>query len=111
MRSKKFPIYTLLFMVLLTACASTQSPQDMSPEDVAIWANRVYVSSYDGYLQDLQRPMTPARIEALQKKRMILSELYPYLMTMNTYIESGVVPEQAITDIVINLVYQLTDGM
>lgn len=111
-RSNYMAIAYIFTVLLLASCSTLQSPDDMSPTDVAIWANRTYVMEYDTYVHEINKGnLTPLKVEALRKKRQILTDLYPYLMTLNTYIESGTVPEQEITEIVIDLVYKLTDGM
>lgn len=101
----------LMLLFLFMGCAGMQQPGDMSATDLSIWANRVYVMEYDSYVSRVTQGV-PGEIErgVLQQKRAILTELYPLLMMYNTYLESGAIPEQALTDAIINLVYRLTEG-
>lgn len=102
-----------LVLVFLSACtAGMKSPEDMEPVDVAIWANRIYVLQYDSYLTESTAPgLSDERIEYLRTKREILTELHPLLVSYNTYVDSGTVPEEQLTQLIIRLVYRLTEEL
>jgi len=82
----------------------------MQPKDLATWANKAYISSYDAYISEYNRPvdMTESRRNALQNKKQILHTLYNNLDILNNYILLGTVPEAQITETIIELVYRLT---
>ena len=99
-------------MLILVSCAQQQviNPYDMQPKDLAIWANKAYISSYDAYINEYNRPvgMTESRRDALKNKKKILNTLYNNLDILNNYILMGTVPEAQITETIIELVYRLT---
>ena len=101
----------LLLMMTLTSCAGlgTKNPTEMTPTEVAIWANRNYEQQYKAYLQDYELGhKNEAMQEMLKKKRKGLVEIYPLLITFNEIILSGGEPTPRMTDEIIRLVYKLT---
>ena len=95
--SVKVPV-ALMLLVLMVACANQQygmkSPNEMSPKEVAVWADRIYVAEYDAYVVAAENPnLHDEQKVYLRKKKRLLEELYPLLITYNAYIESGVLPE------------------
>ncbi|MEW6427311.1 MAG: hypothetical protein AB1568_04670 [Thermodesulfobacteriota bacterium] len=97
-------------MMLLSGCVQVKSPTDMSPQDLAVWANRVYIAEYDSYMLDIKQPNIPApRRDLLRKKRQLLNELYQPLNTLNQYLETGALPEKQVTQQVIDIVTKLME--
>ena len=110
----KYCSMLIVLMLMLSACAEQgmKSPSDMSPKEIAIWADKVYVAEYDGYELEAANPnLTEDQKVILRQKKMILTELHPLLMTYNAYIDSGVLPEQQTTNAILSLVYRLTGGI
>ena len=109
---KTTPVY-LMALLLLVACASHQvAPQDMAPKDLATWANKAYIASYDAYLDEYTRPavMTEDRREALRKKKKVLIALHNKLDILNSLLlmyDNPVMDDELVNSIV-NLVYELT---
>ena len=109
-RKHNFYLY-FMALILLMGCPMTGStvPEDMSPKEVAIWANKAYEQQYKAYLQDYEYGRSNPTIQAmLKKKRAVLLEIHPKLMIFNEYIQSGVVPSTELTDDIISLIYTLT---
>ena len=116
-RRTNIHIFLLMYLLLsLAACAGGQSgmkaPSEMSPKEIAIWADKVYVAEYDGYKVEAARTdLTEDEKIFLRQKKRILLQLHPLLLTYNAYIDSGVLPEQQTTNAILGLVYRLTGGM
>jgi hypothetical protein len=108
-------ISVALLLLLSSGCAliGPQDPEKMSPQKLAVWANNVYIDSYDAYMQETKNPdtLSESRKEFLRSKRAILIELRDALDVYNGYLESGTLPRQQITDTVIKLVYKLLEAI
>ena len=119
MLNRKSNLYALLLIymaVSMAGCAGQQygmTPADeLSPKEIAIWADRIYTAEYDAYVVSAESvSLNEDQRIYLRKKKRLLEELYPLLITYNAYIESGVLPEKQTTDLIMNLVYRLTGGI
>ena len=101
----------LTILISLSACGiiGQTNPNDMSPKEVAIWANRNYEEQYKAYLQDYEfGHENEAMQEVLKAKRAVLVELYPKLMAFNELILMGDSPTPNTINEIIRLTYRLT---
>lgn len=107
----KHLISVLVTITVITGCAGFQpkNPADMSPKEVAVWANRQYEQQYTSYLQDYEYAKNNIYMrEVLLKKKVLMMEIYPLLLTYNEYVRTGAVPPEKMTDAIIRLIYELT---
>ena len=99
-------------LMLLFACAGMQQPEDMKPQDLAIWANRIYVQEYDSYQRRASKPYISTNEKILLRTRYdTLTELHAVLDIYNGIILEGDRPSMALNNNLINLAYRLTEGM
>ena len=112
MLKRKINVFALLLIYLtLAGCAgmTTQNPDEMSPKEIAIWANRNYEAQYEAYLQDYEfgREHTVMR-QALIRKRELLVNIYPVLLLYNEVLLDEQLPGPALTNELVRLIYELT---
>jgi hypothetical protein len=105
-------ISTALLLLLMSGCAGLQTPENMSPTKLAIWANNIYVDSYDAYVVETKNPdaLSESRKEFLRSKRAVLVEMRKALDVYDGYLESGTLPRQQVTDLLIELAYKLLEA-
>jgi hypothetical protein len=101
-----------LLLLLSSGCATVQPPEQMSPTKLAVWANNIYVESYNAYIQDTKNPvmLTEDQKELLRTKKVILIEMRSALDVLNQYLDSGTLPRQQVTDMVIQIAYKLLEA-
>lgn len=83
----------LVLIVLLMACAVTQTWDDMNYKQRAAWMNEIYNTQYDAYVAEVKAGnLSEERKEILQAKKKILTELWPILKTYSQYASTNEVP-------------------
>ena len=114
MLKRKINVFALLLIyliIVIAGCAgmNQQNPDEMSPKEIAIWANRNYEAQYEAYLQDYEfgRDHTVMR-EALIRKCELLVNIYPVLLLYNEVLLDEQLPGPALTNELVRLIYELT---
>ena len=102
----------LLMLLMLTACGEKNfglTPiSDTSPQEIAIWVNNIYVAQYDAYQAAAAMPIiSEEHKQILRQRKAILEQVYPMLQVYNAYVDQGIFPEQATTDLIIALMERL----
>lgn len=102
----------LLMLIALTACGGKNfglTPiSDTSPKEIAIWANNIYIAQYDAYQAAASMPnLTEEYKKVLRQRKAILEQVYPMITIYNAYVDQGILPEQATTDLIIALMERL----
>ena len=102
----------MLVLLALTACGEKNfglTPiGDTSPKEIAIWANNIYVAQYDAYQAAAAMPnLTEDYKIVLRQRKAILEQVYPMITVYNAYVDQGIFPEQATTDLIIALMERL----
>ena len=112
---RKTNLYALLLIYLVVAMAGcagmggTQNPDEMSPKEVALWANRNYDAQKEAYLQDFKYGKNnPIMQDMLNTKRELLIHIHPFLLTYNEILLDGKVPGPTVTNELVRLIYELT---
>ncbi len=103
----------LLAAVFLIGCPGLipkdmNSPADMNPKELATWALGVYNVQYDNYkVLAARTDLTEDYKAMLRKKKKVLMELWPLLKLYTGYVDSGVIPTQALETKIIGLIDDL----
>lgn len=85
----------LFLIILLMGCAQLglKSPQDMTPQEKALWMTNVYNAQYDSYLEWVAKPdLTEKQKDILRIQKEILVEVEEPLELYTKYIEQGALP-------------------
>lgn len=112
MYSRKMKLIILLFLLVFVAacssCAWFEAQTKMNPKQQAIVWMGIYNSVYDDTLAVAKNPMSSiAQKEVAEKKRVILTQVWPLMKVYISVLEGGGTPTLTQTAAITDLINQL----
>jgi hypothetical protein len=95
--------------VLVAGCAGVKPFAELSPKEKSLFFHHIYIAQYDDYQALTADPtlLTEAQKTMLREKRKILLEAGFLIGVYDSYIESGVMPPDAIGQKLYDLINKL----
>lgn len=99
----------LIMVVSLMACATTFNQKPLTAKQQGVVWFSIYNSTYDDTMNVMKNPAaTPAQKEIAQKKKVILTQVWPLLQIYASVVDSGATPDADITKSITDLMNHLT---